>query len=407
MAKREARYGGKYKYYRKKVPHPKTGEYVYIYGHTAAERDAKVDAQLAAWAAEEESRSSPFVWQYCAQWYAANSPGMSEARRAAVAREINDNILPVIGQLRMAEVTSDDLKRVMAGRAKYAKATQEKTRQILRRIFGDADEAGKVPKDPSRHLKAGGRPAEKVDALTPDQQATFLAAVDALPVRLFSLLALYAGLRREEICALPWRCVDLDAKAPSIRVRQVVRWIRNNRPEISPVLKSSAAWRTIPIPPALVDALRAERDALTPDQRADTSRCVIVNQSGDPWSYATLRSAWDSVKARSTGTVTRTVKDPKTGEEKTVELVKKLGDRVRNHAAVVAIDFPVTPHVLRHTYITRLILGGVDLKRVQYLAGHADAKITLDIYTSLMGHRPEDLIEDVTDVFAPDLPPEG
>ena len=407
MAKREARYGGKYKYYRKKLPHPKTGEYVYIYGHTAAERDAKVDAQLAAWAAEEESRSSPFVWQYCAQWYAANSPGMSEARRAAVAREINENILPVIGQMKMADVTSDDLKRVMAGRAKWSKATQEKTRQVVRRIFADADEAGKVKKDPSRHLKAGGRPAEKIDALTPDQQATFLAAVDALPVRLFCYLALFAGLRREEICALPWRCVDLDAKAPSIKVRQVVRWIRNNAPEISPVLKSSAAWRTIPIPPVLAGALRAARDALTPEERSDTSRCVIVNQSGAPWSYATLRSAWDSVKARSTGTVLRTVKDPKTGEKKTVELVKKLGDRVRNHAAVVSIDFPVSPHTLRHTYITRLILGGMDLKRVQYLAGHADAKITLDIYTSLMGHRPEDLIKDVTDVFAPVLPPDS
>ena len=126
---------------------------------------------------------------------------------------------------------------------------------------------------------------------------------------------------------------------------------------------------------------------------------MIHNTKGEPWSYATLRSAWDSVRARSAGPARRRRKDPATGEYVTVVEEKRLGDRVRNHAASVTIDFPVTPHILRHTYVTRLILGGVDLKRVQYLAGHADAKITLEIYTSLMGHRPEDLIGDVEAIF--------
>ena len=325
---------------------------------------------------------------------------MSEQRRADVAREINDNILPVIGQKKLAEVTSDDLKAVMAGRAKLAKATQEKTRQILRRIFADAEEAGKVPRDPARRLKtAGGRPAAKVDALTEEQQKTLLETVQGLPVRLFCYLGLYAGLRREEICALRWDCVDLDGKAPSIRVRRACRWVRNNKPEISDILKSSAAWRTVPIPAVLASELRAVRDALTPEQRADRARCVVVNSKGEPWTYATLQSAWDSVEARSTGEVKRRRKDPQTGEMVTVTETKKLGDKIHNHAAAVTIDFPVTPHVLRHTYITRLILGGVDLKRVQYLAGHASAKITLDIYTSLMGHQPEDLIEEIEGIF--------
>lgn len=397
MAK-EARYG-KYKYYRSKIRSP-SGEVVQIYGRTKAERDQKVEAQKAAWAAEAETAASPFVWEYVAQWYVTASAAMSEQRRADVAREINDNILPVIGQKKLAEVTSDDLKAVMAGRAKLAKATQEKTRQILRRIFADAEEAGKVPRDPARRLKtAGGRPAAKVDALTEAQQKTLLETVQGLPVRLFCYLGLYAGLRREEICALRWDCVDLDGKAPSIRVRRACRWVRNNKPEISDILKSSAAWRTVPIPAVLVSELRAVREALTPEQRADRARCVVVNSKGEPWTYATLQSAWDSVEARSTGEVKRRRKDPKTGEMVTIVETKKLGDRIHRHAATVTIDFPVTPHVLRHTYITRLILGGVDLKRVQYLAGHASAKITLDIYTSLMGHQPEDLIEEIEGIF--------
>lgn len=397
MAK-EARYG-KYQYYRKKIRSP-SGEVVQIYGRTKAERDQKVAAQLAAWAAQAESQASPYVWEYVAQWYATASASMSEARAAAVAREINDNILPVIGQKKLAEVNSDDLKAVMAGRAKWAKATQEKTRQVLRRIFADAEEAGRIARDPARRLHtAGGRPTAKVDALTEAQQETLLEAVRGLPVHLFCALALYAGLRREEICALAWDCVTLDGRAPSIRVRRACRWIRNNKPEVSEILKSSAAWRTVPIPPVLVEELRAA-------QEAAAGPWVLSNSQGGPWSYATLQSAWGSVKARSTGLVRRRRKDPQTGETVTVVEEKKLGDRIHNHAAVVSIDFPVTPHVLRRTYITRLILGGVDLKRVQYLAGHADAKITLDIYTSLMGHQPEDLIDDVTGIFNPDLTPE-
>lgn len=392
MATKETRYG-KYQYYRKRISSEDGTRHATIYGKTKAERDAKVDAQKAAWAREADAIDSPYVWQYAAQWFATASASMSEDRKASVRREINANILPVIGTKKLADVTSDDLKAVMAGRAQLARATQEKTRQVLRRIFADAEEAGKIARDPARRLKtAGGRPTAPKDALTEKQQQILLDTVQDLPVKLFIYLGLFAGLRREEICALRWDCVDLDGPAPSIRVRRACRWIANNKPEVSDVLKSSAAWRDIPIPPVLVKELTAA-------QGASASPWVIHNQKGEPWSYATLRSAWDSVRARSAGPARRRRKDPATGEMVPVVEQKRLGDRVRNHAASVTIDFPVKPHILRRTYVTRLILGGMDLKRVQYLAGHADPKITLEIYTSLMGHRPEDLIGDITEIF--------
>ena len=51
--------------------------------------------------------------------------------------------------------------------------------------------------------------------------------------------------------------------------------------------------------------------------------------------------------------------------------------------------------ILRHTYITNLLLKGVDIKTVQYLAGHERAKITLDIYAHLTYNRPEEIIEKI------------
>ena len=41
------------------------------------------------------------------------------------------------------------------------------------------------------------------------------------------------------------------------------------------------------------------------------------------------------------------------------------------------LDFTVTLHQLRHTYITNLIYSGIDPKTVQYLAGHGNKRWTV------------------------------
>lgn len=41
----------------------------------------------------------------------------------------------------------------------------------------------------------------------------------------------------------------------------------------------------------------------------------------------------------------------------------------------------VTPHVLRHTFCTNMQQAGIDIKSLQYLVGHSNASVTLDVYT--------------------------
>ena len=41
----------------------------------------------------------------------------------------------------------------------------------------------------------------------------------------------------------------------------------------------------------------------------------------------------------------------------------------------------ITAHILRHTYITRLFEAGLDVKEIQYLAGHSTMDMTLSVYT--------------------------
>ena len=44
---------------------------------------------------------------------------------------------------------------------------------------------------------------------------------------------------------------------------------------------------------------------------------------------------------------------------------------------------PITCHMLRHTFCTRMILGGIDLKTVQIIMGHADAETTMRVYANV------------------------
>lgn len=41
----------------------------------------------------------------------------------------------------------------------------------------------------------------------------------------------------------------------------------------------------------------------------------------------------------------------------------------------------ITPHVFRHTFCTRYAQAGLDLKSLQYVMGHSDAAVTLNVYT--------------------------
>ena len=60
----------------------------------------------------------------------------------------------------------------------------------------------------------------------------------------------------------------------------------------------------------------------------------------------------------------------------------------------------MTPHQLRHTYITNLLYTGVDPKTVQYLAGHENSKTTMDIYAQIKYNQPEQLYGVVSAAFS-------
>ena len=41
----------------------------------------------------------------------------------------------------------------------------------------------------------------------------------------------------------------------------------------------------------------------------------------------------------------------------------------------------ITPHVCRHTYCSNMAKSGMNPKTLQYLMGHSDIAVTLNVYT--------------------------
>ena len=68
-------------------------------------------------------------------------------------------------------------------------------------------------------------------------------------------------------------------------------------------------------------------------------------------------------------------------ESRTVDDPADLWTTAPHSKVVRTLDFHVHPHQLRHTYITRLFESGLDIKEIQYLAGHATVNMTLRVYT--------------------------
>ena len=263
---------------------------------------------------------------------------------------------------------------------------------LVRRIFKAALRAHKIAEDPTTDLSSkGGKAPKELSALSDEQQKALLLAVSGLPVELFVLLGLFAGLRREETLALQWDCVFLDCDSPFIRIRRT--WhISHNAPVITDDTKTEAGKREIPIPPILVSALAAAK-------KSSTSKFVIANAGGGPLTGTQWRNLWKQVTVRTTAE--RTYKRYKDGSHTTHTVAPRLGASAKNNPGVVySMDFQVTSHKLRRTYITNLIASGIDPKTVQYLAGHENIKITLDIYAKVKYNQPEKLAPVINKAFS-------
>jgi integrase len=332
------------------------GKRKYIRAKTKAELNKKYAQLKAEIGAGVDISNNSTVQELAQMWYTVyKEPHLRQCGKESILNTVNNRILPYIGTMKVRDVKPVHIRQVMAEQSKYSKRYQSKVLQALKGMFLAAEENNIIVKTPVPHtLKAGGEDAKEKTPLTVEQSKRLLAATKGTRAYIPVVLMLSAGLRREEVCGLMWSDIDLDNGTVTVRRAKT---FYDNKGELSDKTKTVSAKRTVPIPTVAVDALKSAKAEAK-------SVYVMSKKDGTPITLTSFRNIWAIVEARTTD-------DPKT-------LGKPVG---KTHPDVVyELDFHVHPHLLRHTCITRWFDEGLDLKTVQYLAGHAKPEITIRIY---------------------------
>lgn len=163
------------------------------------------------------------------------------------------------------------------------------------------------------------------------------------------ILTFYTGIRLGELCALKW--CDFDYEAGVMSVSRTVTRVNSFQPEghggtlLVGTPKSQRSMRKIPLPEFLVDMHKEYEHYFV------NENCYLIsgtNEPADPRAY------------------------------------QKLYKKVLANAGVQDRKF----HAIRHTFATRALELGVDIKTLSEILGHSNVSTTLNIYAhSLMEQK--------------------
>lgn len=356
-----------------------------IYGKTEDEVMDKIDALEAEIATGIDK--SMTLTEYGARWAVVKFSGIKPKSIEVYDNVLKNHILPRLGSMPLCEIKPLHVDELLGSMSGKSSSLRSKVLFTLSQIFESAIENDLVEKNPCRNKKAGGEKAKVKTPLTREQQDALCEAVQGARAELFVLLCLYAGLRREEALGLLWSNVRLDVDTPYIDVRHTVTFEDGNKPVHSKDLKSDAAYRSIPIPPKLIDALKAAR------AKTESIFVVPAMNTGGAMSHTAFRRMWDIVNGYSTP-------EREKNEEGKWVIKKDKDNKTVKRFVPGVVGFHVEPHVLRHTYITELCASGLDVKKVQYLAGHATVQMTLNTYAHVTQNKPEQLAPAIITAFS-------
>lgn len=334
------------------------GKRVYLRAKTKEELDEKVlEARIALRAGVNIASNLTFE-EYARVWLRAYKLGkVRPSSYTILETNLNTHVIPFFKGMKLKDIKPVHIQLFISSLDGYSKSLQTKCISLVRNILRSAAEDGEIIASPMRKedRATADDPAEE-EPLTNDQARALLNALVGTQAYTFCLLALSTGMRRGEIIGLMWQDVDLDNRVISVTHNKSFPMDATDAP-VTELLKTEAARRKLPLSHFLTEhlkALRAESD----------SPYVLHMRNGESLTKSAFRSMWGAVERRTEG-------KGRVNREKGA----KYGQ------LTVSLDFDVHPHLLRHTYITQLFEAGLDLKQVQYLAGHSKPEMTMRVYT--------------------------
>jgi integrase len=255
------------------------------------------------------------------------------------------HIVPLLSARKLRELTASEVERWLARLAKsLSTETLHRVHACLNRSVKRAMARDLVRRNVVELAEIPmGRPGRQSKSLIPEQVDAVL--IRTAPDRLhnYIVVSLLTGGRTEELRALRWDHVHLEASPPHIEVWRSVRADGDT--------KTKRSRRTLALPARCVEALRKQRA----QQLADRLRV------GDRWQENGLVFATSVGTKMSAGNVRR--------------------DFRRALALVPGIDPSMwTPRELRHSFVSLLSDAGVPLEEISQLVGHSGTTVTELVY---------------------------
>ena len=267
---------------------------------------------------------------------------------------IEHHIDPYFGRFKISQIHQQMIQEYMAyllqsGRLDQTGGLSPKTVEdilhILKDVFRFAQSCG-VECGCGFDRLAVRKEDKRIRVLSPAEEYALLQVLldHTDPCKLGVLLAMYSGIRLGELCALQWK--DISLKEQVVIIRKTIQRLQKAEKDeyaktqvfiTSP--KSFHANRTIPLTDFLVHQMKPF---------AAGPEAFLLSGSGVPVEPRTMQN------------------------------------RFHTYLKAGCIS-SATFHTLRHTFATRCVENGFDIKALSEVLGHSSVKITLDryVHTSL------------------------
>lgn len=302
-------------------------------------------------------------------WLEERKSRLNQSTYVTYRSQIQRHIKPALAHWCLGQITSDvvqryiDEKRII-GRLDGNGGLSAATVQIQRHIIGAAMEEARrrhfVEEKPMASISKERNVERVIPAYSLEEQLRLTKLLKERSQKnqnyLGPLLCLHTGLRVGELAALQWG--DISFEAGLIHVRRTLQRIENvehgqeGEPKTHIVLgppKSPTAVRVVPLTLEMIRLLLLYRDGLPEAQRSEES---FIFRSRGKW-----------VEPRS---------------------FERYHKRAAQAAGVPELKF----HALRHTFATRALESGMDIKALSELLGHSNIQITLNVYVhSMLDHK--------------------
>jgi Site-specific recombinase XerD len=331
---------------------------------------------------------------------------------------INKHINPVIGNVLLRDLRADHIQRLYNTVAKaYSKRMVELTHITIHNALEQAiksdllirnvSELVDLPKGKDEREGTADNPPR---VLTVEEQQALLKALKGERLEAAFYLMIFTGLRRGELLGLKWSDIDMNEKI--LHVNRLLCRFKNYDEEIEEKtrldfasLKTVKSKRDIPLLDELIPILKAHK-AMQKVERvhaADSyikNDLVVCNEIGEAVDPRMLKKQFDKILEKAGLAKLKMPNDWKPGKPlpDDFEFPKwyKAPEGWEPGKSLPTEFKPpegVNIHALRHTFATRGLENGIELKVMQELLGHSTIVLTGDTYSHVLPNKKREAID--------------